>query len=254
MEQNNYCLTLTHHGIKGMKWGVRRTAAQLGHKVFKKKQKPKTEDDSSSSTAPRKKSMSEMSDAELQSAIRRAQLEQQYASLHPQNVNKGKAFIGGVMNKGVIPAATEASRNLLRDKFTQLGKKYLGIDDIADESESAFKKLKRAAEESSAKRTIRENERQNKKWDEEDAKANAKAKSDQDSATKTETKTETKPKSEPKPKTETKQEATASKGESYVDKATSSSTLDKPASSITGTDAFVSNGRRFIDITEQINK
>lgn len=28
---------LNHHGIKGMKWGVRRTPEQLGHKKFKKK-------------------------------------------------------------------------------------------------------------------------------------------------------------------------------------------------------------------------
>lgn len=30
---------LTHHGIKGMKWGVRRTPAQLGHKTAGKKKK-----------------------------------------------------------------------------------------------------------------------------------------------------------------------------------------------------------------------
>lgn len=30
---------LYHHGIKGMKWGVRRTPAQLGHKVDKLKKK-----------------------------------------------------------------------------------------------------------------------------------------------------------------------------------------------------------------------
>lgn len=30
---------LEHHGIKGMKWGIRRTPAQLGHKVSTKKRK-----------------------------------------------------------------------------------------------------------------------------------------------------------------------------------------------------------------------
>lgn len=32
-------MELTHHGIKGMKWGVRRSPAQLGHTVAKKKKK-----------------------------------------------------------------------------------------------------------------------------------------------------------------------------------------------------------------------
>jgi hypothetical protein len=31
----NYNNELYHHGIKGMKWGVRRTAAQLGHPTGK---------------------------------------------------------------------------------------------------------------------------------------------------------------------------------------------------------------------------
>lgn len=39
MEQELY-----HHGIKGMKWGIRRTPAQLGHKIFKKTSSNKSSD------------------------------------------------------------------------------------------------------------------------------------------------------------------------------------------------------------------
>ena len=36
---------LTHHGVKGMRWGVRRTPAQLGHKTTTKRKKLKSSPD-----------------------------------------------------------------------------------------------------------------------------------------------------------------------------------------------------------------
>ena len=85
---------LMHYGVLGMKWGVRRTPAQLGRKptssnksLFEKKKsepKPKAKTKSESpeeETAPKQKSVKEMSDEELNAAIRRMQLEQTYATL-----------------------------------------------------------------------------------------------------------------------------------------------------------------------------
>ena len=185
MEQNNYCLTLTHHGIKGMKWGIRRTAAQLGHKVFKKKQKPKKEDDEKKSPKPaRKKTMREMTDDELRAAIKRAELERDYARLRPQTSSKGKRFINAIWNDMVYPAAKDAGKSILTDKFKQLGKQYLGIE---DDSETAFQKLKKRAEESTAKRTIATNDDWFKARE-----ADAKAAEDKAKANKADTDTSTK--------------------------------------------------------------
>ena len=57
--------SLYHHGIKGMKWGIRRTPAQLGHTTGKKKtSKAKDEADD---TPKKKRSVKDLSDSELQS-------------------------------------------------------------------------------------------------------------------------------------------------------------------------------------------
>lgn len=40
LEREAELISLEHHGIKGMKWGVRRTPEQLGYKTSPKKKKP----------------------------------------------------------------------------------------------------------------------------------------------------------------------------------------------------------------------
>lgn len=117
MEQN----VLTHYGILGMKWGVRRTPAQLararGKKVSDNDSKKSISSKSSSSST--KKSISEMSDDELNKAVRRLQLEQQYRSLNPEKVSLGRKFVNKVSKDVIVPAATEVARNTLRDALTK---------------------------------------------------------------------------------------------------------------------------------------
>ena len=127
---------LMHYGVPGMKWGVRRTPAQLGRKktsssksLFgKKKSKAKAKTKSESSkeeTAPKKKSVKEMSDEELNAAIRRMQLEQTYASLSPQKVSTGKAVTKRILNNIIVPAAEDVGRQMVKTALTRAGNKTL---------------------------------------------------------------------------------------------------------------------------------
>ena len=127
---------LMHYGVPGMKWGVRRTPAQLGRKktsssksLFEKKKpkpKPKAKSESSKEeTAPKKKSVKEMSDDELNAAIRRMQLEQTYASLSPQKVSTGKAVTKRILNNIIVPAAEDVGRQMVKTALTRAGNKTL---------------------------------------------------------------------------------------------------------------------------------
>ena len=82
---------LEHHGVLGMKWGVRRTPAQLGRGKSSSSKKT-TSDDSHEDykKAHSGKSVKSMSDAELRSKLNRLQMERQYSQLSKSDVNRGK--------------------------------------------------------------------------------------------------------------------------------------------------------------------
>lgn len=102
--------TIEHHGIKGQRWGIRRTLAQLGHLVktgYKKttsslkeasdKRKKKIAEKKAAAAAEKPKSLQEMSDVEIRKCIDRMQLEKQYKSLyrelHPKQIAAGEKFV-----------------------------------------------------------------------------------------------------------------------------------------------------------------
>lgn len=153
---------LTHWGIKGMRWGVRRyqnkdgTLTTAGKKRYAKEMAKLKEEERVAKNQQRTKAkldkldekrreieaiksgkpvpkpaekqthkigIKDMSDEELRSVVTRLQLEQQYRQLRPEQVSAGKRFADKVMKDVVAPAATEVGKNVLKDYMTNAIKK-----------------------------------------------------------------------------------------------------------------------------------
>lgn len=88
------------------------------------KSKPKTTA-ANKQSGPR--SIKDMSDAELRAVVNRLQLEQQYRSLAPQQVSKGKKFVDSMVNKVLAPAAQEVGKSVAKAMLTKAANDMLGV-------------------------------------------------------------------------------------------------------------------------------
>ena len=107
--------TLQHHGIKGMKWGIRRYQNKDGS--LTPEGRNRYSDDTSSH-------VKNMTDQELRDRINRLQLEKQYKSLlepsGQKTVNKGKAFVQNVIEtsgKNIATQLTTYAMGTLVNKY-----------------------------------------------------------------------------------------------------------------------------------------
>ena len=105
--------------------------------------KGKKKGDDADSKKGVKKSMKDMTDDELASALMRSRMEAEYARLNPEPAPKG-GFAKDFMNDAVKPAAINAGKNFLQNAISKWGEKMLAdkIDpDSVEGLKKAFEKL-----------------------------------------------------------------------------------------------------------------
>lgn len=139
---NNY---LQHHGILGMRWGVRRyqnkdgSLTAAGRKRVAKLDAErealtgkKSSSGDSAPKAPKKRTIHDVPDDELRKMVERRRMENDYLSLTkhiqeltPKRVSKVKRFVNYMADKVIVPSVTDASKKFATSFLNAKGDELL---------------------------------------------------------------------------------------------------------------------------------
>lgn len=118
---------LEHHGIKGMKWGVRTRGTLAGAK---------------SKTPTARAKAKKLSDAELNAAIKRMELEKRYVDLNKQTSNAGKQYARSYLDKFSKDVASLIVTTVVAATVGNAIKNHFDSKATTNVAKSAFKGLK----------------------------------------------------------------------------------------------------------------
>ena len=151
---------LYHHGVPGMKWGIRRyqrkdgsltpagrkRAAKLKNEYTqltskRMKRNPDKKENTKQTSGKRvslKKTISDMSDVQLKERYNRLNTEKQVLQLEKERASNGQKFVTSVAKDVMKPALIEAGKRITTDYLTKIGKETLGIE--GKDKDNALKK------------------------------------------------------------------------------------------------------------------
>ena len=105
---------LEQYGVKGMKWGVRRSQAQLDRAAGRTPSQKRRADNRKVKSERNKayKSIRTMSDEELKSRLDRSKMEKELKTLLNKDLYPGRTWLSSVANDITKPTATAAGKAL----------------------------------------------------------------------------------------------------------------------------------------------